>query len=302
MSRSVIMMGPRLQRFLTEPLVAMTIAFGVTLGAAGLTAGLLEISLRDTDPDEVYLITEAVVTVVILLAYKLVVRRLGRQKRDDLSGPGAARQTALGLGAGFLLFSFIVAVVAIAGMYRITGPGDADFLLFALVTDGIAPAVGEEILFRGILFRWLEEQFGSWPALVLSSFLFGASHLDNPGSSWFAAIGIALEGGVLLGAAYMVTRKLWLSMGIHASWNLTQGEIYDVPVSGNEAHGLVQAQLHGPDLLTGSIFGLEASIVAIAIATLCGLALLRLAVRGGTLVPAAWWRRGPAPPTAYPKK
>ena len=292
----MIATSPPVQRVLTTPLVALAIALAALLGAAGLTAGLLEMALRNVAADEVYLITEAVVTVVMLLAYKLVVRRLGREPRDDLTGPGAARQTALGLGAGFLLFSSIVAVVAIAGLYRVTGPGDADFLLFAIVTDGIAPAVGEEILFRAILFRWLEEQFGSWPALAVSSFLFGASHLGNPGSSWFAAIGIALEGGVLLCAAYMLTRKLWLSMGIHASWNLTQGEIYGVPVSGNEARGLLQSQLHGPDLLTGSSFGLEASVVAITIATLCGLALLRLAAQRGKWVPAAWWRPAPAPP------
>ena len=89
-------------------------------------------------------------------------------------------------------------------------------------------------MFRGVLFRWLEEFGGSWVALLLTSVLFGAAHLANPNASWIAAIGIALEAGVMLGAAYMLTRSLWLPMGLHAAWNFTQGEIFDIPVSGTK--------------------------------------------------------------------
>ena len=91
----------------------------------------------------------------------------------------------------------------------------------------------EELLFRGILFRWLEEFGGSWLALLLTSALFGAAHLGNPNATAFSAFCIAVEAGVLLGAAYMLTRSLWLPMGLHAAWNFTQGEIFDVPVSGS---------------------------------------------------------------------
>ena len=71
----------------------------------------------------------------------------------------------------------------------------------------------------------------------------------------------------MLGAAYMLTRSLWLPMGLHAAWNFTQGEVFDIPVSGTDVHGLVEAQLCGPPLLTGDGFGLEASLIAIVIAT-----------------------------------
>ena len=53
---------------------------------------------------------------------------------------------------------------------------------------------------------------------------------------------------MLLGGAYMLTRNLWMPMGLHAAWNFTQGEIFDVPVSGLDSHGLVEAQLSGPPL------------------------------------------------------
>jgi ABC-type amino acid transport system permease subunit len=80
-------------------------------------------------------------------------------------------------------------------------------------------------------------------------------------------------------------------MGLHAAWNFAQGEIYDIPVSGMKVHGLLNARLKGDPLLTGNGFGLEASIIAIVVATLFGLLLLVLAIRKGQLVAPRWRRR-----------
>jgi membrane protease YdiL (CAAX protease family) len=164
-------------------------------------------------------------------------------------------------------------------------------LLAALIVPAIGAAVTEEMFFRGILFRWLEDWGGSWVALLITAALFGAAHLKNPNSSWIAAGGIAIEAGIMLGAAYMLTRSLWLPMGLHAAWNFTQGEIYDIPVSGTKADGLLNARLAGNPLLTGNGFGLEASVIAIAVATMFGLYLLWLAIKRGQLVQPRWVRR-----------
>jgi hypothetical protein len=150
------------------------------------------------------------------------------------------------------------------------------------------PGLTEEMLFRGILFRWIEEFGGSWAALVVTSALFGLAHIMNPNATWFSSFAIAMEAGVLLGGAYMLTRSLWFPMGLHAAWNFTQGEIFDVPVSGIDEHGLVQAQLSGPTLLSGGNFGLEASIIALVLATAVGVWLVWLAVKRGNVVRPHW--------------
>ena len=75
--------------------------------------------------------------------------------------------------------------------------------------------------------------------------LFGLGHIFNPGATAFSSVAIALEAGVLLGGAYMLTRKLWLPIGLHAAWNFTQGFIFDVPVSGIDQQGLVEARCRG---------------------------------------------------------
>jgi len=135
-------------------------------------------------------------------------------------------------------------------------------------------------------------------ALLVTSGLFGAAHLANPHANWIAAVGIALEAGVMLGAAYMLTRSLWLPMGIHAAWNFTQGEVYDIPVSGTGAEGMLNARLAGDPLLIGFGFGLEASVIAIVVATAFGLWLLWLAIRKGELVQPWWVRRRQGEPVA----
>ena len=278
--------GSLLQRFVDFPLVAMVIAFAAVMVPAGLAAGLFERTLPSST-----LLSQLVVAAVLLASYKLVVPHLGARQHDDLSGPGAIRQISAGLATGGLLFAIIVGVAALAGAYRVTGTGDTSDLWASLIHDGIFPAVAEEMIYRAILFRWIEEFAGSWAALILSSVLFGLSHIDNPNADLVSMVGIMLEGGILLGAAYMLTRRLWFSMGIHASWNLTQGEIFDIPVSGNDAHGLVEAKLSGPILLTGGGFGLEASLISIVIGTAAGLAIVWLAVRRGKLMQPLWGRR-----------
>ena len=282
---------PLWRRIVDYPLVAMVLAIVIVILC--FTAGML-IAQFLVPPIPGFTIPmkfDLVSIPILLLAYYFIIRHMGEHPRDDYRDPQWARNLGLGLLAGFLVFSAAVAVAAILGVYRIVGAGDASSLVAALIASALFPAVSEELVFRGILFRWLEEWGGSWVALLLTSALFGAAHLMNPHASPIAAVGIALEAGVMLGAAYMLTRSLWLPMGLHAAWNFAQGEIYDIPVSGTDVHGLIDARLSGPPLLTGNGFGLEASLIAIVVATLFGLWLLRLAIRKGELVQPRWVRR-----------
>lgn len=281
--------GSLLQRLIDSPLVAMMIALAAVMIPAGLVAGLFEVALPSTPM--MAILAELAVAAAMIASYKIVVRHLGARQHDDLSGPHAFRQVALGVGVGAIVFAIIVAAAAAAGVYRVSGPGDTSNLLVSLVRGGLFPAVAEEMIYRGILFRWIEEFAGSWPALVLSSALFGASHIENPNADLVSTVGIMLEGGILLGAAYMLTRRLWFPMGIHAAWNVTQGEVFDIPVSGNDAHGLVEAHLQGRALLTGGGFGLEGSLIGVTIGTAAGLVILFLAIRRGELIAPLWLRR-----------
>ena len=282
---------PLWRRIVDFPLVTMLIAMLIVMICFTVAFLIGKYALPRIPGFTLEMKFDLVAIPLLLAAYFLVIQRLGEHPRNDYRDPAAVKHLGIGLAAGFLVFSVAVGIAALLGVYRITGPGDLKGLLPALIASAIFPAISEELVFRGILFRWIEEFGGSWMALLLTSAFFGASHLANPNASAIAAVGIAFEAGVMLGAAYMLTRSLWMPMGLHAAWNFTQGEIFDIPVSGTRVHGLVQARLSGDPLLTGNGFGLEASIIAIVVATLFGLWLLWLAIRKGQIVQPWWVRR-----------
>jgi hypothetical protein len=284
------------RRIVDYPLVTMVIAVLLYVLTV-VVAGLLDKLLMPRIPGFTFEMKFDLLAIpLLILLYMFVIRRMGEHPRDDYRDPKAVRHLLIGLGAGLGIFSLAVAIAAALGIYRVQGEGDFSGFLPALIAAAIFPAISEEMLFRGILFRWIEEFGGSWLALLVTSALFGCAHLLNPHASPIAAAGIAFEAGVMLGAAYMLTRSLWLPMGLHAAWNFAQGEIYDIPVSGTAVHGMLNARLVGPPLLTGNGFGLEASLIAIVVATIFGLYLLWLAIRNGEVIAPRWVRQRRALP------
>jgi hypothetical protein len=154
----------------------------------------------------------------------------------------------------------------------------------------VVSGVFEEILFRGVLFRIMEEGLGTWLALLISALIFGLLHLMNPNATLIAGVAIALEAGVLLAAAYASTRRLWLPIGLHFAWNFTQGGVFGVAVSGVNFKGLLQSTLTGPELFSGGEFGAEASIVAIVVGIAAGIYFLWRARAKGNFVKPFWQR------------
>jgi uncharacterized protein len=121
---------------------------------------------------------------------------------------------------------------------------------------------------------------------------FGARHLGNPDATLIGAVFIAIEAGILLAAAFMLTRRLWLSIGLHMAWNFAQAAIFSGTVSGVEMpQGLLQAVIEGPELMTGGRFGVEASVIAFLICTAAGAVLAFMAVRRGLILSPIWARR-----------
>lgn len=210
---------------------------------------------------------------------------------SELALPGMGRELGTGMLIGFGLYTACVLMLIGLGIYRVQGLNPLDFMVPAIAM-AVSSAVYEELLFRGVVFGSVEAWFGSWAALVVSSLVFGLTHLINPEGTVEGALFIAVEAGTLLAAAYMLTRRLWLSMGFHAAWNYTQSAIFSGIVSGNEAsQGLIRSAVQGPELLTGGKFGVESSVLALVLCTTTGVLMLVMAVRRGRIVPPIWRRR-----------
>lgn len=284
--------GP-LRRFVAFPLTLLVL--GVLLvGMPGLLlADTVADWLKDVAPALVFPWAVLAVTITWLL-YRGFKRWIECAPDAELSfGDGWARETLSGVLIGAALFSSCVGLVALLGGLRVTGLGSGASLP-AVAALSLTAAINEEVLFRAIGFRFAERLGGSLCALGVTSLLFGLLHLVNPGATLFAALAIASEAGILLGGAYMLTRRLWLAVGLHGGWNFFQGWVWSIPVSGRaEGAGLFLTERQGPDWLTGGAFGLEASAVTLVAATLAGLAMTILAVRRGHWVPMGWLPRRP---------
>ena len=209
---------------------------------------------------------------------------------SELSLPGMGKQFGAGLLIGAGLYTACELILMGLGIYRIDGVNPLSYMLPAIAM-ALSSSVFEELLFRGVLFLSVEKWFGSWVALVVSSLVFGLTHLVNPQATIEGALFIAVEAGVLLAAALMLTRRLWLCIGFHMAWNYTQSAIFSGIVSGNEAEqGLIRSTMKGPDWLTGGNFGVESSVLSLVLCTTTGIVMLVMAVRRGKIVPPIWKR------------
>jgi membrane protease YdiL (CAAX protease family) len=231
------------------------------------------------------LVLGALTAVLAVLGYRWVVRRTEHRPVTELAGPGAGFALGRGTLLGFALFGLVIANIAFLGDYTVDGwgsaPGAAGLLGFMA-----AAAVTEELLFRGVLFRVIEERTGTWLALLLTAVLFGLWHSLNPNASLWGAVAVAIEGGGLMTAAYAATRKLWVPIGVHFGWNFAAGGIFGTEVSGNGTpQGLLDASTSGPAAVTGGAFGPEGSLYALLFCVLATGVFLWLAHRRGTLVP-----------------
>ena len=253
----------------------------VRLGAGGATVAR---------PGVAFIVAISVVTLTVL-GYWLLVRFVGGRPVIELGGRGAAlREFLVGLAIGALLMCVVIAVLALVGSYHVVDVGWSAGILIGLQA-GILAGFTEEILVRGVMLRLIEGWVGTWWALAITAVFFGAAHLGNPQATVFGAAAIVLEAGILLGACYLLTRRLWLAIGVHAAWNFVQGGIFGSNISGTgSGRGLIEARFTGPDLLTGGVMGIEASVVAIIVCTAAGLAVLVAVHRRGLIVPPCWCR------------
>jgi membrane protease YdiL (CAAX protease family) len=277
------------RRIIAFPLTLLVIGFAwIILIAVGTELAYELLGFQSNTPAKAF--GAVIMAVVVIFGYKAYKRWVERAPDTELSITRALPELGVGIAMGALLFGLMTGIVALLGGFEIIGVRGAG-QIWTMLAIAIVSGTLEEVLFRGVMLRHLESLTGTWIALAITSGLFGAGHIFNPDATWFAAFAIAVEAGVLLGAAYLLTRRLWLAIGIHAAWNFTQGWVFSVPVSGGDAPlGLLITRRVGPDWLTGGEFGLEASSVAMVVATLAGIALL-VRARGNIVAPM--WKRIP---------
>jgi len=272
---------------LVRVLINLVVLFGAYIGLQFGVAAIIH-RLPANDHDIAFLVGFAAIAALMLVLYWILVRVLERRHAQELAfAPSLA---AGGVIFGALLFCTVYLVLWTIGVAHWGGMASASGILVPLAV-ALGAGFGEELTFRGGIFRVLEDGFGTAVALAVSAVAFGFVHALNPGASIVSTAAIALEAGVFLGLAYAATRSLWLPIGLHFAWGFTEGGIFGANVSGHPYHGIFQFSLSGRDILTGGAFGPEASVVAVGISLVASLVLAVIAIRNGRWKPlSSQWR------------
>jgi hypothetical protein len=266
-----------------RPLVRLLVFFTVLL-AGYIVAQLGRIWVIRHAPtgeaDPMSIGAALVLAAALLGLYVALVRSIEQRGVHELA-PRVIQGVA-GIILGVALFSSVFGLLYLIGVAHWQGISARFDVALVVLAASIFAAVGEELAFRGALFRILEERSGTTTALLISAAVFGLLHALNPGATVVSTAAIALEAGILLGTAYALTRNLWFPIGLHLGWNFTEGGIFGVSVSGGPAvKGVFRVSLAGRTLLTGGKFGPEASVIAIAVCLSAAVVLLVLTVRNG---------------------
>jgi uncharacterized protein len=215
-----------------------------------------------------------------ILVYKFTLTYLARRSTPEISRQGAGIETVLGVLTGTIFIVGSVFIIIALGGYSFqwAGSTNTSSVLISIIGINLGAAIVEELIFRGLMFQAIDQLGGKPLALVVTSLFFGVAHLGNIGATFWSAFAIALEAGVLLGAAFLWRRNLWFVMGLHFAWNAIEG-LLGIPVSGHSTAGLFTVQMNGAALLTGGDFGLEGSIVPVVASLLISIPMLIAASR-----------------------
>jgi membrane protease YdiL (CAAX protease family) len=222
------------------------------------------------------LLKNLLLPILLVWLYGRTVRLLEQREPEEISLRKGTPLFFLGASLGMTIIGIYVLALSGIGAASFTRGagvhGVAHLLNEALVPW--ATAVGEELVFRLVLFRLAEEVVGTGLAALISALLFALSHAANPGASAGSLFFLAAGVGSLLAFAYAATRNLWFPVGLHMAWNFAEGCLFGLPNSGLADPGqIIHTNVSGPAILTGGAFGPEGSL-PLTVLTLVGTATL----------------------------
>jgi CAAX protease family protein len=210
-------------------------------------------------------ITNSVVVLFAILSLVAIVQcwrdkiRLGFSLRA-----GAPRELLVGFGICVLAWAGIFLVGLALGAIRLEGARPEVGGLIRTLGILTANAAFQEVMFRVLILCGLIALFRRpWLAVGFSAILFGLAHAAADGVT---AMGLASNalGGIMYGAAFVLTGRIWMPVGLHAGWNWMQGPVLGFNVSGaSEWSGQFVHQVAvGSDLITGGAY-VDGSVIVI---------------------------------------
>ena len=198
------------------------------LGILAFTVPLLLVGISEGPAFSISMIMIEALLIPMILLFIYLDGSLERTKVLLHIGP---LKRGLFLGLGIPVFAMIVDNIAVL-IYAIAFifffgepttitelPGGTSWdsspvaLILTFISICILTPISEELLFRGYILDALNRLHGKWPAIIISSIIFGMVHFDP------FTMGMATIGGVIYGWIRMRTGSLVPGIVAHAMWN-----------------------------------------------------------------------------------
>lgn len=206
--------------------------------------------------------------IVTVLAVKLLVNKGLKRELTDY------RVTSIRIDSRYLFLGILLPII-VNLLYVILIPGQLmiaqlgsnkayiELLLSVIFISGIVAPIVEEIVFRGILLKYVEEKTNIVFAIMLTSFLFSVVHMFN-GKLEGIDLYLLIVAGFLAGMMYAIAtyqfNSIWASVVLHACWNLSG--IFTVTPDKVDA-SLFQYIIQTHNVwITGGAYGTDASLIA----------------------------------------
>ena len=247
--------------------VVMLIIVGQLAGSA-LVPG--DINESDLSIKIIVTLVYSLITIVggvflFKLIYKRPIYQLGLIKKKCLSWllHGAILGT-ISMGLVFFLLSLTGQLKV---LYIDTGKLFSFYIIIELLSVGFT-AFSEELLARGFIMTAFKTTRNKWVIFCASSLLFSLVHLLNPGITALSIANTFLA-GILFAYMFIKSGALWLPSGFHVFWNVLQGDILGMNVSGNEQASVFFMEMGTKEFLTGGKYGPEGGILVTCVLLLC---------------------------------
>lgn len=205
----------------------------------------------------------------------LLSRKIEKRSLESFGfAKGAVKSVLQGLLIGFLMFVSVIAIGVILGQYEYEGVDFGCMYLFIPYLLCFAvQSFSEEFYTRGWALTYFSKNHSIIFAIILSNLVFIIPHFGNSGIDVISIVNIFVM-GTLFAVLLLRFDNIWICCGVHTAWNVTQGYLLGMNVSGIETSSLVKFAQISSSPIGGGVFGPESGLIT----TFVGIAALLLVI------------------------
>jgi membrane protease YdiL (CAAX protease family) len=234
-----------------------------------------------------YLLQGIVVPTLTVVSFSWLYKVYEKRKFTEFSINGIGKNLTIGLLLGAVLYSFLILIMYLIGGYDAVISVKSFALIIPPLAMALSTSILEETLFRGFIFRIVEEKLGSYLALLISAIIFGLPHIVSDNS---VGLILAITFGLLLAIYYMYSRNLWCVIAIHFVWNFFNEYIFGINVRHSHTK-LITFKMEGTEWFAHGTFGPQAEILAGISILVVAIIFLTLCHKKGKIVKPYWTKQ-----------